>query len=640
MSRINIFLVDNLNNIKEEKNIIKPRTYRDLTIQLKQNLNNMPDYYEIYLLDKNNKKININNEEIYKKIEDVLFIKGINKDILEQSMFEINYDKLSESKQNILDQKYNCQICSMLIKNENPYLCYKCQNIFHEKCLKEWDKKCKEKNKNLMCPFCRNELAIERWNKKLDYEENRNDDANIMNKINELKENEMKQKELIKKYEIYIEKTIEIFKNILNKIVEIRNLMKLSNNNKLNYFINLYPLNINNLINIDDISNLINEEFVSFEKYISNNNEIINKFNNNSLEKKKNEVKKINEYKNKINIKYFVESKGICNIFGEKFVERNKNNIELFINNKKNELINKYELKEGKNIITIIIKNKLTDLSYMFYNCKFLQDISELKYLDVSESKDFSYMFYKCSSLSDIEALENWNVSNGNNFESIFSECSLLSNIKALENWNVSNSNNFSDAFFECTSLSNIKPLKNWDVSNCKYFNNMFRECSSLSNIEALENWNVSSGSDFVSLFSGCELLSDIKPLENWNVSNGIDFGSMFYGCISLSNINPLKYWNVSKGIYFTSMFYGCSLLSDINPLQNWNISNGKYFSNMFAQCSSLSDIQALQKWNFCNFDRIKGMFFNCSSSVKKSLLNWNIPSLIILDLISKDNNL
>ena len=104
-----------------------------------------------------------------------------------------------------------------------------------------------------------------------------------MNKINELKENEMKQKELIKKYEIYIEKTIEIFKNILNKIVEIRNLMKLSNNNKLNYFINLYPLNINNLINIDDISNLINEEFVSFEKYISNNNKITNKFNNNSF---------------------------------------------------------------------------------------------------------------------------------------------------------------------------------------------------------------------------------------------------------------------------------------------------------------------------------------------------------------------
>jgi uncharacterized CHY-type Zn-finger protein len=256
MSKINIFLVDNLNNIKEEINIIKPKTFLDLTIQLKKNLNYMPDYYEIYFFDKNNKKIAINNEEIYKKTEDVLFIKGIHKDILDQSMFEINYDKLSESKQNILDQKYNCQICSIIIKNENPYLCYKCQNIFHEKCLKEWDKKCKEKNQNLVCPFCRNELAIERWNKKLDYEENRNDDAYIMNQINELKENEIKQKELIKTYEIYIEKTIEIFKNILNQLNSIHKLMKLPNNNKLNYLRNEYPLNFQNL-EINNISNVI-----------------------------------------------------------------------------------------------------------------------------------------------------------------------------------------------------------------------------------------------------------------------------------------------------------------------------------------------------------------------------------------------
>ena len=52
----------------------------------------------------------------------------------------------------------------------------------------------------------------------------------------------------------------------------------------------------------------------------------------------------------------------------------------------------------------------------MFYECEYLRDIGELKYLDVSEVKDFSDMFYKCSSITDIKALENWNVSNGINF--------------------------------------------------------------------------------------------------------------------------------------------------------------------------------------------------------------------------------
>ena len=57
-------------------------------------------------------------------------------------------------------------------------------------------------------------------------------------------------------------------------------------------------------------------------------------------------------------------------IFGEKFVENNKDNIELIINGIKSELVSKYELKEGINKIQIIIKNKINNLEYMFYKCK------------------------------------------------------------------------------------------------------------------------------------------------------------------------------------------------------------------------------------------------------------------------------
>ena len=49
--------------------------------------------------------------------------------------------------------------------------------------------KCKEQNKKLMCPNCRNELPIENWNKKLDHEENRIEKANLINKINEYRLN-------------------------------------------------------------------------------------------------------------------------------------------------------------------------------------------------------------------------------------------------------------------------------------------------------------------------------------------------------------------------------------------------------------------------------------------------------------------
>ena len=147
------------------------------------------------------------------------------------------------------------------------------------------------------------------------------------------------------------------------------------------------------------------------------------------------------------------------NIFGKKFVENNKDNIELIINGIKCELLNNYKLKEGENNIQIIIKNKISNLEYMFYDCKSLKNIEGLKYLDTKEIINFSYMFWGCSSLSDLKPIENWNVSNGNNFSFMFSRCSSLSNLKPIENWNVSNGNNFSLMFFRCSLSSYSKEL-------------------------------------------------------------------------------------------------------------------------------------------------------------------------------------
>ena len=247
---MNIVLLDSSNNTKEVKNIIKPKTYQALLEQLKQKFPKIQKSYELYILDERNKEIIIDDEEKYKIIEDIIFIREIDENNLEQSLYEINYNKLSESKQIILDEKYNCILCSIIIKNENPYLCYKCQKIFHEKCLKDWDQKCKQQNKILLCPNFRNELPIENWNKKLDFEENRNYNTYLMNEINKLKDI-IKKKDLIEKYEKYIKKTIEIFKNILNKINSIHSSLNFHQNEKLINIIDKFPLSLENVLLFD-----------------------------------------------------------------------------------------------------------------------------------------------------------------------------------------------------------------------------------------------------------------------------------------------------------------------------------------------------------------------------------------------------
>ena len=200
------------------------------------------------------------------------------------------------------------------------------------------------------------------------------------------------------------------------------------------------------------------------------------------------------KYKNEINLKYITKEEKQENIFGVKFVENNINNIDLIINGENSKLNKEYKLLKGVNDIKMIIKNKITNIEYMFYKCHSLKEINELKFLDTKDINNFSYVFSGCSSLSDIKSLQNWNVSNGNNFACMFSECSSLSDIKPLQNWNVSNSNNFSYMFSGCSLLSDIKPLQNWKVSKGNNFACMFLRCSSLSDIKPLQDWNVSNG--------------------------------------------------------------------------------------------------------------------------------------------------
>ena len=602
MSLLDVFLLDNSNNTKQEINIIKPKTYQELLRLIRLNFSNLSEFYEIFVLDENNSEIKINNDINYNKINDILFIREINNNNLGLSIFNLNYNRLSESNQEILDEKYNCILCSIIIKNEKPYFCYKCQKIFHDKCLKDWDKKCKSQNKSFSCPNCRNELPIEKWNKKLDYEENRKDDANLMNQINEYKLNnkmneniniikdrkinELIEKnnqlnELIKKYENYINKTLLVFNNILNKIELMHSLFTLENNFQLNELLNIKQFNFDNFDNnLNKISNVINEELEKYIEIMINNNKTeINNVNNkinllnvnkmnlnisnnyeeeinskNSYQKIDNNVdifnnptnKENTNYKCSINIGYFTKNSGIYNIFGENFVMNNFDNIDLIINGEQHRLVNSYKLKTGENIVTVKIKNDLTNLSFMFYLCVCLKNIDELNLLDVKNVNDFSHIFQGCSILSDIKSLQNWDVSNGINFSSMFEGCTSLSDIKALENWNFSQCNNLSHMFHGCALLKDIEPLKNWNVSNCNSFSNMFKNCSKLSNIKPLEKWNVSKCNNFSFMFYGCSI-SDVMSLENWEVHNDKNFNLMFRRCSFFMDLTPLQKWSLSK---------------------------------------------------------------------------------------------
>ena len=196
---------------------------------------------------------------------------------MSESSFSVNYNNLSESKRDILDEKYNCFICSENIKNEKPLFCYICQKIFHNKCLQNWDNKRHMQNEQLTCPNCRNELALEQWRQKLDFIDIKNNEAKIMNELN-LKEKEIKhlyeqnneKNKLIKEYSQTIFKISDTFRNILSYLQEINILInKKEENKKLNDLIMKISFDyINPPIN--DSSEIIFKQLNIIKKYIEN----------------------------------------------------------------------------------------------------------------------------------------------------------------------------------------------------------------------------------------------------------------------------------------------------------------------------------------------------------------------------------
>ena len=151
----------------------------------------------------------------------------------------------------------------------------------------------------------------------------------------------------------------------------------------------------------------------------------------NTMEKLSKKILKFSEYKNEINIKYHAEEKKSVKIFGKKFVENNEDNIDLFINEEYSPLTSKYELNKGDNNVKLIIKKNLTNLENMFKGCYSLDDITELKYMNIKEVEDFSNMFPSESLLKKFEAFPNYVKWKQDNSSNNSSEIIIIDNQKS-----------------------------------------------------------------------------------------------------------------------------------------------------------------------------------------------------------------
>ena len=198
-----------------------------------------------------------------------------------------------------------------------------------------------------------------------------------------------------------------------------------------------------------------------------------------------------------------------------------------------------------------------TSLKDFFKNCKALETISGLEYLNTANVTDMSGMFYKCQNLSSLD-LSKFNTANVTNMTSMFSGCSALTSLD-LTNFNTSKVESMCYMFEDCSALESLN-LTKFNTANVTDMSGMFYKCQNLSSLN-LTNFNTEKVTEMSRMFEGCSALTTIYASDKFIIDKYNNGYKMFYGCKLLKgaltkyedNKTDEQYANYKTG-YFTKL--------------------------------------------------------------------------------------
>ena len=110
-------------------------------------------------------------------------------------------------------------------------------------------------------------------------------------------------------------------------------------------------------------------------------------------------------------------------IFGNEFVENNKNKCKMIIDNKEYKITEKYNISNyNNNKLEIKLKgiDNVTNMSYMFEGCSSLSSLPDISKWNIDNVTDMSFMFNECKSLSSLTDISKWNTNNVTNMSYMF----------------------------------------------------------------------------------------------------------------------------------------------------------------------------------------------------------------------------
>ena len=219
----------------------------------------------------------------------------------------------------------------------------------------------------------------------------------------------------------------------------------------------------------------------------------------------------------------------IVELFSDIFVNNNKENLFLVINDNIIELDTFINLKDiyddnflkNKSSFTLEVKlierfnRRVTDFSFMFYNIPLLNLSWDFSNFDTINIDNMSYMFYGCESLKYLPDISKLNTINVKKMQYMFYNCKSLISLPDISKWNTSNLKNISYMFYNCESLSSFPDISNWNNNNIKKMDFIFHNCKHLSSLPSISKWKIKNINNMSYIFYNYKFLTNFLKMEH-----------------------------------------------------------------------------------------------------------------------------
>ena len=442
--------------------------------------------------------------------------------------------------------------------------------------------------------------------------------------------------EVIKSVENYINSYIMIEKALLQKYKDkLINYQLLKNLNNKELFKNDLFRRIEFINNENDLKLKLTHFLINIYTPINNIKEKKEKINSTAKIKTKNEAFMVYRIAEKNQIDKRVK------LFDRVFVKNNKDKLSLVVNgNQEKELKEYYYNCFNYNELKVKLiergNNAVTDMSYMFNNCKNLVSVDFSKWNNINITS-MEAMFQLCP-LKQIPDISQFDTQNLENIRAMFCKCINLSEIPDMNKWFNNKDNNLKNISMLFNGCKNIEKINfpKWYTPHLEDISYLFNRCLNLKEITNLSKLNTSNVTDMSGLFSRCEKLTQIQGIGGWSNHFLQYMDYLFQSCFSLEKICELK-WNTIRVKSMKGIFSGCKKLKAVpNSMAKWSTYTVKEMDGMFKECLVLERIPDLGKWDVNNVIDAAEMFYKCEKlkTLPKGLLNWKFNKNVILDNI------